>query len=94
MRVLVAYNKAGVESYLLENSFAAEVAVLSHHFQVVSENGLVGFGEWRDGDVVFQTLGDEVQKGVPSGSGFLGESGAEFFGEYFQDDAGGLLLGT
>ena len=77
--------------YLLVNGPCAEVAVLVDHFQVILEDGVICGRKRGDGDVVDQTLANEVQEGSPGGGGFGGEGGAQLFSEHFQYDAGSLL---
>ena len=76
---------------LLEDGLSGKVAVLVDHFQVILEDGEIGGRKWGDGDVLDQSLADEVQQRSPSRGGFGGEGGAQLFPEHFQYDARSIL---
>lgn len=80
-----------IEMYLLEDGLAAEIAARFDHFQVILENSQILFGQWRNGDILLQAFGNEVQKRVPSFSSISGETSAQLFFEDLENDTGSIL---
>ena len=84
-------NMTDIEMYLLEDSLAAEIAARFDHFQGILENNQIVFWQWRNGDILLQAFGNEVQKRVPSFSSISGETSAQLFFEDLENDTGSIL---